>query len=313
MAKLHEIDPTLDPLVIAAMLDDDEPEVDENPSDDKSSQADDDNSDTADEEAHEEETPTEQPDSEDNEVDATEPEKDEEADEDTTTEEEDPDKPLTRKQKREAKRKRYLESIRREGEQTSQRRTDLFQADPGYKPLDYNDVEELDVKDLQSDREQYGRTNFSKGAETERFYADQEKFWTTVEYEDKLLQTDPKYSFLNERSKKFDPDLAEDMHEKFLELVGFNPNTKTTRRTDVSFGNFVKREVEEREKWAARVEDQIVKNAAAQRSTAGIRPSGSATRSLGKLRPGDISKMSQKEFEKHEAEIDRQILAELGQ
>jgi hypothetical protein len=315
MAKLHEIDPDLDPIVIAAMLDDDEPEQEEEKStdsEDKSSQA-------ADDKSNNDDSDDDDSDKEDQEegnevVEDKSTEKEDVEDEDTENEEDDPDKKPTRKEKREAKRKRYLESIRKEGEQTTQRRRDeLFSTDPNYKPLDYNDVTELDVKDLQNDRTNYGRTNFSKGAQLERFYADQEKFWQGVEYEDKLLQTDPKYNFLNEKSKKYDPDLAEELHEKFFELIGFNPETQVTRRTDISFSNFVKREIGDRENWAARTEDQIVKNAAAQRSTSSIRPGGSPTRSLGKLKPGDISKMSQKDFEKHEAEIDRQILAELGQ
>lgn len=316
MAKLHEIDPDLDPIVIAAMLDDDEPEQEEEKStdsEDKSSQAADDKSNN--EDTDDDDSGEDNQEGADNEVAEDESTEKENSDsEDTDTEEEDLDKKPTRKEKREAKRRRYLESIRKEGEQNTQsRRNDLFRTDPDYKPLDYNDVSELDVKDLQEDRTKYGQTNFSKGAELERFYADQEKFWQGVEYEDKLLQTDPKYNFLNEKSKKYDPDLAEELHEKFFEVVGFNPETQTTRRTDISFANFVKREIGEREAWAARYEDQIVKNAAAQRSTASIRPGGSSPKSLGKIKPGDISKMSQKEFEKHEAEIDRQILAELGQ
>jgi hypothetical protein len=312
MAKLHEIDPSLDPIVIAAMLDDDEPETEE-VSEDKSSQAADDKSNTDD--TDEDDSEQENQEGADNEVDDEQSTEKEELDgEDTDTEEDDTERKPTRKEKREAKRKRYLESIRKEGEQNTQsRRSDLFPSDPNYKPLDYDNVSELDVKDLQDDRTKYGQTNFSKGAKLERFYAEQEKFWQGVEYEDKLLQTDPKYNFLNDKSKKYDPDLAEELHEKFFELVGFNPDTQTTRRTDISFANFVKREIGDREAWAARNEDQIVKNAAAQRSTASIRPGGSSPKSLGKIKPGDISRMSQKEFEKHEAEIDRQILAELGQ
>lgn len=315
MAKLHEIDPTLDPIVIAAMLDDDEPDQEE----EKSTDAEDKSSQAADDKSNNDDSDDDDSDQEDQEegnevVDDKSTEKEDVEDEDTENEEDDLDRKPTRKEKREAKRKRYLESIRKEGEQNTQnRRSDLFPTDPNYKPLDYNDVSELDVKDLQADRTKYGQTNFSKGAELERFYADQEKFWQGVEYEDKLLQTDPKFNFLNDKSKKYDPDLAEELHEKFFEVIGYNPDTQTTRRTDISFANFVKREISEREAWASRTEDQIVKNAAAQRSTASIRPGGSSPKSLGKLKPGDISRMSQKEFEKHEAEIDRQILAELGQ
>lgn len=308
MPKLEDIDPTLDPIVRAALIDD-EPEDDET-SDDKSSQvADQDTTDESGDDADVEEKPEEG-----NEVaDESSTEKEALDDEETDTVEDEPDKKPTRKEKREAKRQRYLESIRKDGEHNSSSRSELFATDPNYKPVDYSSIDELDVDTLQHDREQYGRNNFSKGAELERARAEQDKFWQGAEYEDKLLQTDPKYAFLNEKSKKYDADKTEELHELFLELVGFDPQTKFARRTDISYGNFVKAEVKRMERWASSNEDEIIKNATTQRATAGIRPSGSAERGLGKLKPGDIARMSQAEFEKHEAEIDRQIMAELGQ
>lgn len=307
MAKLEDIDPTLDPIVRAAMLDDDEDEAEE----DKSSQATvEDNTENEDEK---EETP-EQPE-EGNEVEeAPSTEKEEGELEETETAEDGTERKLTRKEKREAKRQRYLDAIRKEGEQNSNRvRPELFQTDPNYKPLDYNQASEVEVEDLIADRNKYGQQNFQKGAEVAQRLAEQQNFWQGVEFEDKLLTTDPKFAFLNENDPdNFDGDRAEELHELFFELVGYNPETNTVRRTDLSWEKFARKEVARMEQWAARNEDQIIQNAAAQRATTGIRPSGSATKSLGKLKPGDISRMSQAEFEKYEAEIDRQILAELG-
>lgn len=308
MAKLEDIDPTLDPVVIAAMLDDEEPDEEAGA---KSSQAtEEDNT----EDRSEETDSTDQPEGE-NEVDEDRStEKESDSDEETDTAEGDSEKKMTRKEKREAKRQRYLDSIRKEGEQNSKRyNDDLFRTDPNYKPLDYSQSTELDVEDLSKDREQYGHNNFNRGVKLAEQLAEQQDFFKTAEYEDKLLRTDPKYAFLNDEDpENFDPERNQELNELFFELVGFDPETKTVRRTDISWGNFVKAEVARMERWQSQAEANITRNLADQRSTSGIRPSGSPSRSLGKLKPGDITKMSQAEFDKYEAEIDRQILAELG-
>ena len=312
MVKLEDIDPTLDPIVQAAMLDDDEPETTEEVDEGAKSHqatAQDDTSST-DEEADE----TNQPEEGNEVVEDPSTEKEEVNDEDTDNAEEDEPKKLTRKEKREAKRQKYLEAIQKEGEQNSQRyRQELFQTDPNYKPLDYSQASEVEVDELTQDRVKYGQQNFSRGAEMAQRLAQQDNFWQGVEYEDKLLRVDPKYAFLDDSNPdNFDEDRTVELQELFLELVGFNPDTNTVRRTDLSWDKFVRNEVARMERWNSIEEDRIIQNAASQRATSGIRPSGSSSRSLGKLKPGDISRMSQAEFEKHEAEIDRQILAELG-
>lgn len=308
MAKLEDIDPTLDPIVIAAMLDDDDPNEAE---EDKSSQATVE-SETENEDEQEDEKKTPEDGNEVEEKPST--EKEEAELEETKIAEDGSEQKLTRKEKREAKRQKYLDAIRKEGEQNSNRvRPELFQADPNYKPLDFNQVSDVEVDDLIADRNKNGQNNFAKGAQLARHIADQESFWQGVEYEDKILTANPKYKFLDDSDPdNFDGDRAEELHELFFELVGKDPETNMVRRTDLSWSKFVENEVARIERYAKRNEADIIQNAAAQRATTGIRPSGSASKSLGKLKPGDISKMSQKEFEKHEAEIDRQIMAELG-
>lgn len=309
MAKLEDIDPTLPPLVIAAMLDDEDEE--DTSSEDKSSQAtDEDNTENEDDQEENLDQPEEG-----NEVDESESTEKEDAElEETETAEDGTEKKLSRKEKREAKRARYLESIRKEGEQNSKRyREELFQSDPNYKPLDYNNASEVEVDDLVADRNKYGQQNFSKGASTANRLAEQDSFWQATGYEAQLLASNPKYAFLNENDPdNFDEERSEELNGLFLELVGYSQKTNTVQRTDISWKNFVEAEVERMDRWAARYEADTIQNMASQRATSGIRPSGSATKSLGKLKPGDITKMSAAEFAKNEAEIDRQILAELG-
>lgn len=86
----------------------------------------------------------------------------------------------------------------------------------------------------------------------------------------------------------------------------------TVDRTDISYEKFARREVAKMKRWAKEEADdateRTTKNIATQRKRQGIRPSGRSRKSLGAIRPGDISKMSDEELEKNEDEINRQIL-----
>lgn len=300
MAKrLEDIDPTLDPIVRAAMLIEDEEEQPEK----EEPEVQDANPEQDTPEEKEEEQPVDG-----DEVDEPSTEKEAEVEVPEVVEEE---PKLTRKEKREAKRQRYLEQIRREGEQTSSR-SSLYPKDPNYKPLDYSNAGEVEAEDLVRDREAYARNQASQAAEVERHISEQEKFFQGVEYEARMLSLDPKFTFMDENSDSYDPDRTAELNELYLELVGFNPQTGTVRRTDLSWERFAKAEVARMERWQAINETENVQKLAAQRSTTGIRPSGSPSKSLGTLKPGDISKMSDAEYEKNKAEIDRQILAQLG-
>lgn len=231
---------------------------------------------------------------------------------DKSEEEANEDAKTTRKERREERKKNFLESIKADTETKNTNRERLLQGDPNFKPLDYTEQSEYDAKQLEEDRSKYGNNQFSKGAETERYYATQERFWDRTEFEGKLLENNPKYAFLDETNPDtFDADKAEELNGMYLELVGFDAQTNTVRRTDLSYDKFVRHEVERMERWAGESEANSSKNIVEQASRSGIRPSGSSRSGIGKLRPGDISKMSAADVEKNEAEIDRQILAML--
>lgn len=234
-------------------------------------------------------------------------------DTDKSEEEANEDAKSTRKERREERKKNFLESIKADNDtKTPNNRERLLQGDPNFKPLDYTEQSEYDAKQLEEDRSKYGNNQFSKGAETERYYATQERFWDRTEFEGKLLENNPKYAFLDETNPDtFNADKAEELNGMYLELVGFDAQTNTVRRTDLSYDKFVRHEVERMERWAGESEAESSKNIVEQASRSGIRPSGSSKSGIGKLRPGDISKMSAADVEKNEAEIDRQILAML--
>lgn len=247
-------------------------------------------------------------------------------DDDSKNDSDDQDK-LSRKERREQRKQSFLDEISSK-QPDSKGRDQLFNVQP-YTPLDYDKQDEFKTDELLQDRNAFGDYRFAQGAKIERYYAQQERFWDNVSHDNELLLTDPKYKFLDEKSSDFDEDKAGDVNELYLQIVGYqerpvtdasnqpvvDPATgqpkvvATVRRTDIPYGRFVEAYVKRMNDWA---DEQVADNAkqiATQRSNQGIRPGGSARKStsLGKLRPGMISKMSDDDFEKHEAEIDAQI------
>lgn len=232
----------------------------------------------------------------------------------------------SRKEKREERKRAWLKSIN-EGGTTEQARAKALQADPTYKPIDYSKAEEFKIDELDEDRKKYGQTAFVTGANQERQRAEQERFWDRVDMEAKMLTYDPKLQFLNKDNKEaYDEDKVADINDFYLNSIGyketpifqngvavFDPTTGkqkveiTVQRTDLGYEQFVKGFVEMMEDWADEAQADTVKNIVKQKSNQGIRPGGTSKRGLGNLRPGDISKMSQEEFEKYEDEIDQKI------
>ena len=310
MSKIN--DDNLDPIVAAALMDD--PTDDEDELKLKKEALSLEDNEKEEEEAEEDNEQDKEP------IEESEEESQDEGESEELKQKEEPEEELkeqkSRKERRAERKAAFLESIKRE--QPQNKTQELFQSDPNYQPLNYEQQEEFKADELVQDREQYGKQELAKGAQLGEYYATQTHFWDTVELENKVLSHDPKYSFLFETlpdgqpNPDFDSDMAGDINELYLELVGFDPDKKTVKRTDLSYEKFVKREVQRIED---RVEERLAeaqKNIVSQQSKAGIRPTGTAKKSLGKLRPGSISSMSDEDFEKNEADIDRQINEMLG-
>jgi len=261
--------------------------------------------------------------------------KEEEDTEDKDDEEEDPEK-LSRKEKRQ-ERKSFFESIKKDQESSRIQSPQI----PTYEPIDYKAAPEdgFDPNALAEDRDKHGAIQFLKGTEQARYAAEQDKFWSDVTAETKVLGYDPKLNFLVEtlpdgkKNDKFDPDRTAEVNEVFLGIVGYkehqavdqqgNPlfdratgqpiiSHRTVNRTDISYDKFARTYVGRMENWAREKaeerEEEVKKNISTQRKNQGIRPTGSARKSIGNLKEGDISRMSDEEFAKHEAEIEKQIL-----
>lgn len=259
---------------------------------------------------------------------------DEDEDDDEDLDEDDKPK-LTRKERRQQRSQSFIDEIRKD----NARRRPPAQI-PDYKPVDYKTAPEDGFKpdELAEDRERYGAAQFVQGAETVRYWAEQDRFWGELGTEAKILAYDPKLNFLVEttpdgkKNPAFDPDKTAEINEMYFQLVGLKQFqktnaqgqplfdrasglpliTSTVERPDISYEKFARKYVGNVSKWNEDEADERVetarKNVTSQKKRQGIRPGGGTRKSLGALKPGDITKMSDEELQKNDAEIERQIL-----
>lgn len=336
-----------DPIVLAALLDDGhEDEEDkklreeilgtdsakkptDDEDDDDEEEDDDDHSDEDDEEEDDDKSkkPPEKKPSE------AEDDKDEDIDDEEDDEEDEEEKPKpTRKQRRQERQKSFLEEVRKDNPQGQR------QSVPSYQPIDYSADQEFTPDQLAQDRDNVGAVQFAKGKQIAEAQAQQDQFFKDLQYESALLSKDPKYRFLDDSDKQhFDADKTSEINEMYLQFVGFKQHQSTDAqgnplfyretgkpvlyatvdRTDISYDKFARRYVDRMDKWSkGTVEEEVEKtreNLSKQRKRQGVRPNGSGKRkSVGSIQLGDISKMSDEDFEANEAEIDRQILNMMG-
>jgi hypothetical protein len=333
----------LDPIVVAALIDDDD--------DDESKEltrqvleqhaaadeADDDDEDTDDDDTDKDVADEDDPDADKDDIDdksePTAPKPPEAIDAPSDDEQKAESERLSRKERRAAKRQEYFESLVLPKQDDTQR---IAPQAPAYKPLDITEDSEYDTADLIKDREEYAKSRAdyvaAVTADNVRRVADEEKFWTDVEYKAKALYAKPEYAFLDaENEEAFDEKKADHINELYKKVIGFTetpfvnkdgyaklgPDGQpvkviSTARKDLSYDDFVIGYMENVMNFVDDDEAEKTKNIVKQAAHQGVRPGGSSRRGIGKLRQGDISAMSDEDFEKNEAEIDRQIAAELG-
>ena len=237
----------------------------------------------------------------------------------------------SRSERRAERRRQYLERLQVPTVDPNEQRRKELLANDDYKPLDLKDGE-YEIEDLVKDRQAYAQAQVLKTAEAQRQMFEEQNFWTGVENDAKSLNTKPGFEFLDEDNKeKYDEKKVAAINDLYFKVIGFENvlvrdanglpivNDKgeamvrpTVRRKDLTYKEFVEGYVENMLDFEQDAEAEIIKNTARQRAHQGVRPGGSSRKGIGRLRQGDIAKMSADDFEANEAEIDRQINAELG-
>jgi hypothetical protein len=152
-------------------------------------------------------------------------------------------------------------------QETDEQRQQSLKQDP-YKPLTYGKGAEYDVTDLEKDRQQFGDSRYAEGVKLQRFYDQQERYHDRIETDSDWVAN--KYSFLDEDSDDFDPELNKAITELFFEAAAYNPKTHVFNNTNIRYKPFVQRYVQSMQKFASGRSDDSIK----PRPRTGVQPSG---------------------------------------
>jgi hypothetical protein len=217
------------------------------------------------------------------------------ADNDQDDNDDDQDRKPTRAERRRERFEKFQEA-RNGFRATDDQRLAQLRRDP-YNPLKYDKEAEYDVDDLESDRKSYGDSRYAQGIELQRFYDQQERYYDKVETDSDWVAN--RYSFLDEESDDFDPELNSDINEAFFEAAGYNDKSKTFGNTGVRYKTFVQRYVRAMEKFAANRGSESSSNLERQRGRTGVRPTSKGGRKPVQLTWKNPGEMTDEELKAH--------------
>ena len=175
--------------------------------------------------------------------------------------------------------------------------------------MDYSKVgDEVDLAQLDQDRQQYGDSRLHEGMQMERFYAEQERYNDKVEADHDYVISRPEYSYLDEEnSDGFDAELADDVNNLHLMIAQYNDNNKVWGNTNVRYKDTVTMLTRFGEKYHQMKSTNSASNISKQRGSAGVRPSSGSSRSSRSFTPEQIAQMSPAQYARYEKDIERQI------
>lgn len=143
--------------------------------------------------------------------------------------------------------------------------------------LDYRnalDADDETVKALETDRNQYGQSQYNEGLRRAEFLD-----WKTSLKID-APNIEKKYPILDPKAPEFHPAVADALNRMYMTNSGFNPNTQTVYPDAPGYADFVESHMELVEEIAGQKNAQTVKNVAKQAATTGLRPDGSSAKRL---------------------------------
>jgi len=157
-------------------------------------------------------------------------------------------------------------------------------AQPAQQPdrLDYQNALDADpetVKQLETDRQNYGQVNYNQGLEQ----AKNIQFHTRLEVDAPKVES--RYKFLDKNDKQnFDPVRADAMNTLYLQATGYDagdPNrgvAESVQNPNIRYSEFVEAQMEFAEALMAESQSRTTKNIAKQTATTGLRPDGSSAK-----------------------------------
>lgn len=152
---------------------------------------------------------------------------------------------------------------------------------PQAKAPDYQeliDAEPEVYKQLEQATTQFGREQFAQG-QNESLKQVQTVKWETLLNMD-APQMESKYSVLDKESPDFHPAVSDALSRRYLQMVGYDPETGLVERPSIRYKDFIEGEFELADEIASTKNQETVKNVAKQAATTGLRPDGSSAKRL---------------------------------
>lgn len=176
------------------------------------------------------------------------------------------------------------------------------------EPSSINYRDEIDAPDelynkLEKDRSTYGDERYSEG---QRVAAEQLQ---ALEWKTNIKLDLP---LVKDKLEKLDPEDSAAIDREYLMYSGFDEKSGTVRNPGISYADFVDAQIERAERLAANLQARAQVNIAKQAANQGVRPDGGSRQGVTITNPGDIAKLSDKEFEKYRKDIYKQLGASLN-
>jgi hypothetical protein len=206
--------------------------------------------------------------------------------------------------------RRLIDNLRTSTEERDRYKSELERrGGRGYKPIRYEEGQ-YTADELEADREAYAEYRYQEGLRQAQLHTDTKLWVRDLERDNEVVLS--KYPMLDPSHEEFNPELAEDLNEWYLELAGYDDRTKTVRNTNVRYRDFIEAQMALVEKASASRNADTATRVAQQSGRAGLRPTGGRRDSLGEITARKVGEMKPEEFEKHETAVDREIDRRLG-
>lgn len=143
--------------------------------------------------------------------------------------------------------------------------------------LDYEKTLDADpelIKKLEEDRKTNGEALYRQGMAQ----ANSIRFHTRLEID--APKTEAKYPQLDKTNEKFNPTLANAVNSMYLSAVGYDENTDTAQNPDIRYSEYIDSIFELAGEIAGEKVEETKKNIKKQAAKTGLRPDGSATKTL---------------------------------
>jgi hypothetical protein len=143
--------------------------------------------------------------------------------------------------------------------------------------LNYRDALDADdetIKQLETDREAYGKNLYEQGVQQ----ANSIQFHTRLELDTPKIES--RYPQLDPRSPEFDQETLTDLNDLYLHLVGYDFAARTVKTANLRYADFVDNQMALADRLASKRNTESVKNIAKQASQTGLRPDGTSPKRL---------------------------------